>query len=158
MNITNLKKMATEKMHKLYTKLTGVMLFNPYSERQYMILMISVKLGIEDENIQSEVVEVKTKTRQSGHFTTIETNQHGFKYFAPVKNAWVQWWEKNGNANAAMPSKGRIPQFSYRQVLHILNLDSIGTEVQAIADLFETSYQNIYNIVIGKTYQWVLER
>ena len=102
-------------------------------------------------------IEIKTKTRQSGHFTTLIQNKHGMQIVAPVLTKWEIWWNENGNNRAVMPSKGRIPQFSYRQILDILSWDSIGTETQKIADMFETSYQNIYNIIIGKSCQWALE-
>ena len=38
--LKSLKKMNSERLHKLYNKITGTELFNPYSERELMIITI----------------------------------------------------------------------------------------------------------------------
>jgi hypothetical protein len=38
--LKSLKKMNSERLHKLYNEITGTELFNPYSERELMIITI----------------------------------------------------------------------------------------------------------------------
>lgn len=56
---TQLKKMNTERLHTLFTKVTGRSLFNPYEERQYMIVVI---LGSENTDVKVDVLVMFKKS------------------------------------------------------------------------------------------------
>lgn len=144
----SMKKMNTERLHKLYQAVGFDAMFNPYESqaRSFMIVLISVRLEeIFSKPAQDEISVFTGKLEM--HLTRM-----------PVLSKLQEWWRKNGNQNAPEPTKGRIPEFTYSQVKEIYALTAKGSEIsyKQIARMFNTTYMNIYQIATGISYKWAM--
>jgi hypothetical protein len=142
----NMKKMNTERLHKLYQAVGFEAMFNPYESqaRSFMIVLISVRLEeIFKQPAQDETSIYEGKLER--HLTAM-----------PVLSKLQEWWYKFGNQNAPEPTKGRISGFTYSQVKEMYMMDTDGFTYEKIAEYFQTSYMQVYQIVNGISYKWAL--
>jgi hypothetical protein len=154
--VKQLKKMSTERLHKIFQTIKGYMLFNPYEERQFMIFSIPT---IEDVDAQQHAKpEVVTTTIIPAW--NEETQSIGYKLFTTDKfiNRMFEAMRNHNNLSLYIPqrveTKGRKSRFSYRDVWDMLYADIQGMRLTDIAKYFETSCAVVLQVLTGVSYQW----
>lgn len=147
--IKQLKKMATERIHKIYVALYNEILFNPYEEREYMMVsilgsqMTEKHITVDESNkikpvLENEIAKVMKSMRKIAHcFDHLTADQ-------------IHAIETEG-------VRGRKNIFNYEQTMNIFTLDNMGATYKQIAAEMNTSYQMIYQILNGDNYNWIFK-
>lgn len=136
--LAQLKKMNTERLHKVFQKLAGYALFNPFVERTLMITVIMSKQNpmVEQRQTSIDVLSLIDKTCQ------IIGKVFAATIVEPIK--------------PAPSTKGRKPRFSYDDITTMFLMYDNGYSVKDISEYFETSYMIVYQIVVAHSaYTWV---
>lgn len=145
--IKQLKKMTTERIHKIFTAIYNEILFNPYEEREYMMVTILGSQMSDDEFKGTE--ERAIVTPDFNH----ETQSYGVRVYHPTI-AKIFAAMNESCLPKRTESKGRKSQFSYRDVWDMLYADIQGVSLKDIAEYFGTTSQMIFGILTGKSYNW----
>lgn len=146
--IKQLKKMSTERLHKIFQKIKGYMLFNPYEERTFMIVSISTiemskPVVVDESNKVKPVLENEiAKVMKSVRITA--------RCFGSLTADEIHTIENEG-------VRGRKNIFNYEQAMNIFTLDSMGATYKQIAAEMNTSYQMIYQVLNGDNYNWIFK-
>lgn len=151
--IAQLKKMATERISRIFEKVYGYCVFNPYEEREYMIIAL---VG----HYATEVIET---VEIIGVILPVFNNDTpeiiGYNYYARISNDVIsKVFASIRNQCQYEPvrteTKGRKSRFSFRDVMDMLNADIQGMRLTDIAKYYETSCAVVIQILTGNTYQW----
>lgn len=148
--IKQLKKMATERIHKIYVALYNEILFNPYEEREYMMVAILGSQMTDDEIKGTEERAIVTPEFNE------ETQSVGIRAYHPLIHKIFDAIRNQLGLNPDRPvgMKGRKPRFNKDEVLDMLHCSVGGASVSDIARYYETSYAVVLQILEGRAYNW----
>lgn len=172
--IKQLKKMNINRIARIFKAIYGRVFENPSAERQYMIVVLVGRFGIEllennpvvgkyafDVSF-SEVLEFNNDvvlddfSQMFGENWYIKKSQIHIKVSvvgssiidkinAAVNNTWLP---------IRTEEKGRKSRFSYNDVWDMIYSDLQGMRLTDIAQYFQTSCAVVLQILTGKSYSW----
>lgn len=144
--IKQMKKMATEKISRVFENVFGYIVFNPYEEREYMIVALIGHYATEIIEQLEEVAKVEPAWNEETESIGMRVYHHMVdKIFAAMRNVWTPVREE---------TKGRKSRFSYNDVWDMIYADIQGMKLSEIAQYYQTTSAVVYQILTGLSYQW----
>lgn len=140
--IAQLKKMNTLRLATVYAKIKGHFPSYPF-DRQMMIVAIPT--------VNETTVENTTSVLEC------EINRVNKSAKIVARASGVMLTADELHEIETQNQKGRKHVFNYEQALAIFTMESIGMTYKQIAAEMESSYQMIYQVLNGDSYDWIFK-
>lgn len=146
--IKQLKKMATERISRIFENIYGYCVFNPYEDREYMIITIIGHYESDEKYIGTEIAPKVQPAIVDG---VIGLMVYGSDMISKVYSAIRN---QGKYEPVRTETKGCKSRFSFSEIMDMLNADIQGMRLSDIAKYYETSSAVVIQILTGNTYKW----